>query len=100
MNEPIDIAVDSGLRPLMPKFLERRTLELAQMKEALVTGDIALLERIGHILRGSSGGYGFDRLGEIGTRIEAAAKARDAALLVQLVAEVEDHLGRVRVRYV
>lgn len=100
MTEPIDIAVDGKLRPLMPKFLARRAEELAHMKAALAAGDLAQLERIGHTLRGSAGSYGFDQLGEIGKRIEAAAKAHDAAELTRLVADAEDHLARAKVRFV
>ena len=100
MAEPIDIAVNGKLRPLIPKFLARRMEELAQMKAALAAGDRARLERIGHTIRGSAGSYGFDALAEIGKRIEAAARAGDAAALARLVAEADDHLAWAKLRYV
>ncbi|MDH4261237.1 MAG: Hpt domain-containing protein [Gammaproteobacteria bacterium] len=100
MTEPIDIAISRKLRPLMPKFLAVRSEELAKMKAALAAGDIASLERHGHTLYGTASSYGFSRLGEIGKGIEAAAQAGEATALARLVAELEDHLARARIRYV
>ena len=100
MTDPIDIAVDRGLRPLMPKFFAVRGEELKRVKAALAAADFASLERIGHTLHGTASSYGFTRLGEIGRQVETAAKARDAAAITLLAAELEDHLGRARVHYV
>lgn len=100
MTEPIDIAVDRSLRPLMPKFFAVRGEEPGRMKAALAAGEFTSLERIGHTLHGTASSYGFARLGEIGRHIEAAAKARDAATIRLLVVEMEDHLDRARIRYV
>ena len=100
MTEPIDIAVDRNLRPLMPKFFAVRKDELGRIKAANAAGDFLALKRIGHTLHGTASSYGFFRLGEIGSQVEAAAGARDTSAIALLVTELEDHLERVRVRYV
>jgi HPt (histidine-containing phosphotransfer) domain-containing protein len=100
MQGSIDIPVPEKLRPLIPKFLERTAAEAARLRTALAAGDVATLEQIGHRLRGTAGGYGFDGLGEIAKQLEAAAKAGDTASYPKLVAEIGDHLSRARVRYV
>ena len=100
MTEPIDIAVPEKLRPLIPKFLERTQAAVEQLRAALAAGDVRTLQDIGHRLRGTAGGYGFDQLGELAKQLEEAAKAGDASAYGHLVAAMSDHLERANIRYV
>ncbi len=59
-------------------FLERRKRELLTLREALASDDTEEIRGIGHNLKGVGGGFGFQQIGDIGARLEAAAVARDA----------------------
>lgn len=99
MTDSIDITVPEKLRPLIPKFLERTNAALAQLQAALAAGDARTLQDIGHRLRGTAGGFGFDQLGEFAKQLEEAAKAGNASAYPALVAAMSDHLARANIRY-
>ena len=67
------------------RYLANRAQEAAAALEALRRGDIEAVETLGHNLRGNAAGYGFPRLGALGERIENAARARDLAMLGELI---------------
>jgi len=100
MNEPIDIVIPEKIRPLIPKFLERTNASLEQLRAALDSGDVRTLQDIGHRLKGTAGGYGFNHLGELAGKLEEAAKSGDAPSSAKLVAEMGDCLARAKIRYV
>ncbi|MBX7059410.1 MAG: Hpt domain-containing protein [Leptospirales bacterium] len=58
------------------------------------------VQRLGHNLKGSGGGYGFPEITSFGQKIEAAAKARDQAALKQHAAALGQYLDRVVIRFV
>jgi CheY-like chemotaxis protein/HPt (histidine-containing phosphotransfer) domain-containing protein len=59
-------------------FLERRRRELLTLREALASDDVEEIRGIGHNLKGVGGGFGYPQIGEIGERLEQAARAGDA----------------------
>ena len=48
---------------------------------------------------GIGGGYGFDRITEIGAAIEEAAKRKDSEEIKRQLSALKDYLDRVEVRY-
>jgi hypothetical protein len=54
---------------------------------------------LGHRMKGDGGGYGFDRISDIGSAMELAANQRDQALAERQVAQLEDFLARLQVEY-
>jgi|WetSurMetagenome_2_1015567.scaffolds.fasta_scaffold440568_2 HPt (histidine-containing phosphotransfer) domain-containing protein len=100
MSAPIIVEIDIDLEDLVPEYLESRKTEVESLKKGLRTGDFESLRIIGHNLKGTGGGYGFDQLTIIGGEIEQAAKTTNADELERLVGELEDYLERVEVRYV
>jgi CheY-like chemotaxis protein/HPt (histidine-containing phosphotransfer) domain-containing protein len=60
-------------------FLERRRRELLTLREALASDDVEEIRGIGHNLKGVGGGFGYPQIGEIGERLEQAARAGDTA---------------------
>lgn len=93
------MAVPAQLRPLIPKFVERTSAELARLKAAIHAGDLQAAQEIGHRLRGAAGSYGFERLGELASRLETAAKAGERDVLVRLAEQMVDHLAQARITY-
>ncbi|HAN03723.1 MAG TPA: Hpt domain-containing protein, partial [Elusimicrobia bacterium] len=65
----------------------------------LAARDLAALGAAGHKLVGAGGGYGFDRLTEIGRKLEDLSRAGDAQGLAGCLAELEDYLQNLEVVY-
>lgn len=96
---PIEVVVESYLEDLIPGYLDNRRADAVTIESALGEGDLETARSLGHQMKGSGGGYGFDRLTEIGAQIEQAAREGDCARVRQAVAAMRDYLDRVVVRY-
>lgn len=97
---PITIQIDADLEPLVPGFLENRRNEVSDFRTALGAADLETLESLGHSLKGTGGGYGFDTLTDIGREIEQRAQSADIEGIRTHVDRLADFLERVQVRYV
>ena len=97
--EKIIVTVDAELADLIPGFLANRARDLRQLSESLNRGDFDGIRIIGHSMKGSGGGYGFDALTDLGAALEAAAKVADAAAIANLIGELDTYLQRVEVTY-
>ena len=56
--------------------------------------------KIGHSMRGSGGGYGFDLISEIGAAIEKSANANQKESVLSNLVKLIDYLERVECKYV
>lgn len=91
------VRVADELRDLIPRFLEHRREELAQLRAAIARSDFEEARRIGHILKGAGGGYGFDEITRLGAEIERlAARGEDVRGPVD---ELAEYLDAVEVRF-
>lgn len=97
MTERIHVAIDPDLAELVPGFLQNRRDDIARLRTAVAAAEFDRIRLLGHSMKGSGGGYGFDAITELGARIETAALARDGATVLTAVAELEDYLRRVEV---
>ena len=88
-----------GIEEAVPLFLEMTRADLHNLAEALQHADYSKIRFIGHDLKGSAGGYGFDEIGAIGKRLEEAAKQSDPDAARRHVADLEDYLNRLEVVY-
>ena len=95
----IKVRIDADLADLIPSYLENRRADLRDARDALRIGDYARLQRLGHNIRGSGGGYGFEQLAEIGTRLEQAGIARRPEQIESCLADLAEFLQRVEVVY-
>ncbi|MBF0606098.1 MAG: Hpt domain-containing protein [Candidatus Magnetobacterium sp. LHC-1] len=95
----VKIQDDEDLREIIPQYLSRRRDEIADMKKAMADNDMEKLRDMGHKLKGSGGGYGFDYLTEVGMIIEKAAKAADTTTLATHVQQLAEFLEQVEVVY-
>jgi HPt (histidine-containing phosphotransfer) domain-containing protein len=98
-DETIRVTVDPDLEDLIPGYLEGRGRDAGAMAQALKGKDFETIRILGHSMKGSGGGYGFDAITEIGGGLERAAKAGDGAAIDRLIEELRLYLGRVRVVY-
>jgi HPt (histidine-containing phosphotransfer) domain-containing protein len=96
---PIVVHVDPDLEELVPQFLENRQKDIIMLRHAVGKGDYKAIQALGHTLKGTGGGYGFDQITEIGRCLEEAAVANDAARIGELADELESYLRRVDIVY-
>ncbi len=98
MNNPkITVHVDASLKDLAVNYLANRRRDIGVITEALKRGDYEPIRAIGHNIKGTGAGYGFDFISEIGDGLEQAAPQGDAAAISKLTTELADYLRRLDV---
>lgn len=93
------VAINRDLEDIVPIFLENRENDLQTLRAALAQQDFGTIQTLGHRMKGDGGGYGFDKITEIGAMMEQAAKQQDHSMVEQQILQLEDFLRRVRVIY-
>ena len=97
-NEKIIISIDDEyILELTPVYLADCRNEVNVMLDAATQKDFETLQSLGHQMKGSGGGYGFDHITVIGGQLESAAKAQDLPAIEQKIADLRDYLERVEV---
>jgi len=96
-GDPINVSVEPWLRPVVGGYLEKRRSDVGKLRGALDSGDFATIRTLGHQMMGTGGGYGFDPITEIGSAIEAAALAGDAARMRACIDDLDRYLRYVQV---
>lgn len=95
MSEKIIIKIDPDLEDLIPGFLNNRAKDVETIRALLDGEDLDQIRLLGHSMKGAGGGYGFDRITEIGDVIETAAIAGDLMVIRDAVDQLADYLARV-----
>jgi HPt (histidine-containing phosphotransfer) domain-containing protein len=99
-SDPINVHIDRELEDLIPGFLNNRQKDIQALMAAVGERDFASVRMIGHRLKGTGGGYGFDRITEIGQQIESAGIEEDVDAVSRHVEELDNYMGRVQVEFV
>jgi len=98
-SEKIIVKADSELADLIPVYLKRRESDLAAITAAAEARDFDRLQTLGHQMKGSGAGYGFDVISEIGAALEVEAKEKRTERVSGLVSRLADFLKRVEVDF-
>ena len=98
-EEEIIVRVDSEIEDLVPGYLENRRKDIITIRSALEHSDFDTIRVIGHSMKGSGGGYGFDKITEIGNSIELAAKESNHKNIVKFLDELWVYLERIVIVY-
>jgi HPt (histidine-containing phosphotransfer) domain-containing protein len=93
------IRPDPDLADLVPVYLERRRGDILALEDALLMADYPTVRILGHSMKGSGGGYGFDGITEIGMRLEAAGIGSDASAAREGIDDLRSYLRNVEVLY-
>jgi hypothetical protein len=93
------VHADPDLAELIPGYLANRARDVDALRAALGRGDLEAARIIGHSMKGSGGGYGFDGITEIGAAIEQGAKDSDVQAVIDAVSALADYLQGVEVVY-
>ena len=94
-EEQIVVHVDPDLKEFVSEFLGRRQEDVLALREARDRADWEAIRRLGHRLRGSGGGWGFDAITDIGRHLEDAARAGDGGAVHEWTNELARYLGCV-----
>lgn len=98
-EEKIMVRIDPELKDLIPEYLENRYKDIESMTEALEQNDYGTVQTLGHSMKGSGGGYGFEGITEIGRALEQAAKCQNSEEIRKLTSELRTYLECVEVIY-
>ncbi len=91
----ITVIIDEDLADLIPMYLENKKKDIAVMQKSLNENDYENIRLVGHSMKGSGGGYGFDEISRIGKDIEEAAQNQERDTINVLALELEDYISRV-----
>ncbi|MGR3320205.1 MAG: Hpt domain-containing protein [Candidatus Anammoxibacter sp.] len=98
-GEKIVVHVDADLEELVPDFLKNRHEDIKSIQSALETKDFETIRILGHSMKGSGGGYGFDDITDIGKAIEQASCDANSNEIKRILDELASYLENVSVVY-
>lgn len=96
-NGKVIAHVDPDIEEIIPGFLENRWADVGTINTGLEQGDFEIIRILGHDMKASGGGYGFDPITHIGAGLEQAAKDRKQEEIRRLVGDLTSYLERVEV---
>lgn len=98
-SKKIKIKIDPDLADLIPEFLDRRQQDVSELLNAVQRMDFQTVTTIGHQMKGSGSGYGFDYLSELGEKIEEEAMASRMEKIPDLAEKLAGYLKRLDISY-
>jgi PAS domain S-box-containing protein len=98
-RDAIVVRANPKLADLIPAFLQNRRNDVNAMLDALDGSDFALVESLGHGMKGAGGSWGFQGITDIGAALERAAGNADNAGSRRWIGELARYLDRVEIIY-
>ena len=89
------VYVDPQIEEIIPLFLQHRRDDLESIALALEQADFETIETLGHGMKGSGGGFGFEGITEIGRCLERAAISGNSEVIRKQVEYLSAYLERV-----
>lgn len=93
----IQVRVNRKIRAVIPAYLDARRQDIRTILSALESGAFPKIAELGHKMAGSGGGYGFNRISEIGAALERAAKDQNPNAIRSHTAELATYLDQVEI---
>ena len=95
----IFVTIDLDLEDLIPDYLENRRQDCQAVLQRLEKSDYEGIRVLGHTMKGSGGGYGFDAITDMGQALEEAAKQQDTEAIHLVVSQLEHYLQAIEIVY-
>ena len=83
---------DEEWAEMQEMYINHTSKELAKIQDDVDAVEIDSLRTFGHNIKGSGGMYGFGEVTDLGTEIEASAKANDRNKIKSLLEELSSFL--------
>lgn len=96
---PIIERIDPDLEELMDRFFVNSKNDVVKMQTAYEAEDFETLARLGHTAKGTGYGYGFRGMGDIGLKLEMAAKEGRLAECKEQIEKMTHYINNVRVEF-
>jgi CheY-like chemotaxis protein len=96
-DSQVHVSVEDWLKPVVGGYIEKRRADVVKLRDALERGDYATIRTLGHQMAGTGGGYGFERITEIGNTLEESAIANDTKRIRAGIVDLDHYLAAVRV---
>ncbi|MDH5415442.1 MAG: Hpt domain-containing protein [Flavobacteriaceae bacterium] len=93
------IIVSKDFEDYIPEYLEDIQAKVDLIKTISTSKDFTMINEICHKIKGSAGGFGFDKIGEYVTQIENCISGNDLKAIDDILQKIEDHLGTIEVVY-
>jgi CheY-like chemotaxis protein len=90
------VRVDPDILDLVPRFVENQKAAATRVIELAVSGDFDAVRRIGHNMKGTGKGYGFDVVSACGASLEQAAVRGAREDVERIAGELDSYLTQVR----
>ncbi len=94
-----EACIDADLADLIPEYLDNRKEDITLIENALQNGAYGKIRTIGHSMKESGAGFGFDRITEIGHALEEAALKSNKSNILSSLDDLNDYLFRVHITY-
>lgn len=75
---------------ILAKYYSRRKEDLQECRKSLISQDYAIIERIGHRLKGNGVTFGYPELSKLGEDMENSARSSDLPAMQNHVVSLED----------
>jgi len=95
-REPVKVAVEDWLKPVVGGYLDSRRADARTLREALECGDYSAIRLLGHRMAGTGGGYGFGPITDIGNALEESALAGDSARMRASIDDLDRYLQTIQ----
>jgi len=95
----LDYLDDPEFQELIRQYVQYLTETFPEVKENLTQANFLKVQKFGHNLKGSGGGYGLMGISTICQQIEEASKAQDNSLLSELFSQFEAELKAAQKKY-
>ena len=99
-SEQFRIAIDRDLENLIPEYILSIRSNIVRIQKMLEVNDMESIRTMGHNMKGSGGGYGFNKITDIGLLIEDGAKANDASAIRSGLKLLEHYLDNISIEFV
>ncbi|MBF0176034.1 MAG: Hpt domain-containing protein [Magnetococcales bacterium] len=97
--EKILVHIDKDLAEIVPGYIQNRWRDVEAMRLAVENHDLESLRVMGHRMKGSGAGYGFDAITEIGRRVESCAREEQIGEINHEIEALVEYLQRIDVQY-
>ena len=88
------IDVNAAVAELVPAYIERRQTEIQILEDALEAGDLPVIQRVAHNMKGTGAGYGFPDITQGAARAETLIKTTSEIQAIK--AAVDDLIELIR----